>query len=148
MELLQSLEPWHWWIFAVALLALEALAPGAIFLWMGIAAAFVGAILWAIPLSWESQLTLFSFISVMDIVAWRIYRKHNPAPASPMPLLNKRMERYIGKVLTLDKPIEGGSAQIKMNDSIWKVVGPDLPVGSRVKIVGYDGPVLRVEPAD
>lgn len=149
MELLQSLEPWHWWVFAVALLVLEAMAPGAIFLWLGIAAGFVGLVLWTFPgVSWETQLVLFAVISVVDIAAWRMYRKHYPAPDAPLPFLNRRMDRYVGNVLTLDQPIENGHAQVRMNDTVWQVTGPDLPSGTRVKVVGYKGPVLIVEPAE
>ena len=40
---------WHWWILGVALVILEAFAPGAFFVWMGVAAIAVGFLLWLIP---------------------------------------------------------------------------------------------------
>ncbi len=38
MEFLEQAEFWHWWIAAILFLVLETFAPGAIFLWMGVAA--------------------------------------------------------------------------------------------------------------
>ena len=40
--LFANVNHWHWWILAVALVVLEAFAPGTFFLWMGISAAVVG----------------------------------------------------------------------------------------------------------
>lgn len=146
MEWLQGLQPWQWYVLAVILLILEALIPGAIFMWMGFAAAVVGVLLWLHPVSWETQFVLFAVLSVIDIVGWRYYRKRYPPPPSPAPLLNKRMERYIGTVLTLDQPIIDGTGQVHMKDTLWTVSGPDLPAGAKIKVVGFNGPVLRVEP--
>ena len=35
---------WHWWVAGLLLLALEAFAPGAVFLWMGVAALVTGGV--------------------------------------------------------------------------------------------------------
>jgi len=148
IELLNQLQPWHWYVLAVILLVLEVSAPGAFFLWIGIAAASVGVLLWLVPISWESQLTVFAFLSIVDIVAWRFYRSRVPAKASDSPMLNRRMERYVGTVLTLDTPIVNGTGQVRMKDTLWSVRGPDTAAGKKVKVIGYDGPNLIVEPAD
>jgi membrane protein implicated in regulation of membrane protease activity len=34
-----------------------------------------------------------------------------------------------------------------VGDTIWRVEGPELPKGARIRIVGTDGSVLKVEPA-
>lgn len=145
-ELLQSLQPWHWYILAIALLVLEALAPGAVFIWMGVAAAITGVVLWAFSPPWDIQLTIFSIFSVLSIVGWRLYRQRFPAPPSPLPMLNRRMQRYVGTRLTLAEPIVNGEGQVHMKDTLWKVSGPDLPAGTQVEVVGFDGPVLKVAP--
>ena len=36
---LDQLGHWHWWILTAALIILEVFAPGAFFLWLGLAAA-------------------------------------------------------------------------------------------------------------
>ncbi|HEY5732512.1 MAG TPA: NfeD family protein [Methyloceanibacter sp.] len=34
-----------------------------------------------------------------------------------------------------------------MGDSIWRVEGPELPKGARVRVLGADGTLLKVTPA-
>ena len=44
--------------------------------------------------------------------------------------------------------IVGGRGQIKVDDTNWRVTGPDLPSGAKVRVAGADGAVLAVERAD
>ncbi len=49
------LEPiyWNWWLLGVVLMAVEAIAPGFFFLWMGVAALLGGLLLTVLPeLAW------------------------------------------------------------------------------------------------
>ena len=64
------------------------------------------------------------------------------------PLLNQRGAQYVGRQFHLDEPIVNGHGKIKVDDSIWKVHGPDCPEGARVTVTGVDGTVLVVAPAD
>ena len=41
--------------------------------------------------------------------------------------------------------IENGRGIVRLDDSIWTVEGPDLPVGTQVLIVGADGVLLKVK---
>jgi membrane protein implicated in regulation of membrane protease activity len=34
----------------------------------------------------------------------------------------------------------------RLGDGVWKVSGPELPAGTRVRVVGVDGVVLKVLP--
>ena len=34
----ETLNQWSWWIFAAAFFILEIMAPGAVFMWLGVAA--------------------------------------------------------------------------------------------------------------
>ncbi|MDO9062896.1 MAG: NfeD family protein, partial [Bradyrhizobium sp.] len=45
------------------------------------------------------------------------------------------------------KPIIDGSGTVKIDDTIWRVAGPDAPAGSRVRIVQADGASLTVAAA-
>ncbi|MDM7322647.1 MAG: hypothetical protein P3W87_005090, partial [Gammaproteobacteria bacterium] len=33
-----------------------------------------------------------------------------------------------------------------MDDTVWRVFGPDLPAGTRVEVIGVEGTALRVQP--
>ena len=55
---------------------------------------------------------------------------------SDRPYLNRRAERFVGHEAVLDQPIEGGFGRLALGDTVWRVTGPDLPAGRRVRIVG------------
>jgi membrane protein implicated in regulation of membrane protease activity len=136
---------WHWWVAGVGLLVLEAFAPGAIFLWLGISAGIVGLLLLLIPaMGWEAQLLVFSVLSIVTVVAWKKFVKHPPAP-DDRPTLNRRGEGYIGRNFTLQEPIVNGFGKLRVDDTLWRISGPDLPTYSKVKVTGVDGTTLRVE---
>jgi inner membrane protein len=44
----------------------------------------------------------------------------------------------------LEKPIVDGTGTVRIDDTVWRISGPDTPAGSRVKIVHADGASLRV----
>lgn len=147
MAMLELITFWHWWIAAVVLLILETLAPGAIFLWMGAAAAVVGLLLLLIPsMSWEIQMILFAVLSLLAVIAWKMWRG-NKVESTDQPALNRRGQQYIGRTFTLSSPIINGVGKIKVDDSMWKVRGPDIGAGKDVKVVRVDGVILEVEPA-
>jgi membrane protein implicated in regulation of membrane protease activity len=144
MNWLDQIVYWHWWVLGISLLILEILAPGAFFLWMGIAAGVVGLMLFLFPAtSWEIQLLVFALGSVASVVLWRRYRNYHEIK-SDVPNLNRRGEQYVGRIFHLDTPIVNGFGKIHVDDSIWKIEGDDCPAGTRVKVVGVDGVILRV----
>jgi membrane protein implicated in regulation of membrane protease activity len=139
---------WHWWILAGLLLILELTAPAFFFLWLGIAAGAVGLILLVFPsIDLETQLILFAITSIVAVLAWRKYREARPK-ITDQPNLNRRGQQYIGRVFSLTSPITNGVGKVTVDDSTWKVKGPDLPEGTHIKVTGVDGVVFRVEAAD
>ena len=143
-----AMEFWHWWIFALGLLILEVFAPGAYFLGMGVAAGLVGALLFAMPeLGWQGQWIAFAVLSLAFIVGLRAWLRRHP-PATDQPALNRRGEQYVGRVFTLEEPIVNGTGKVRVDDTTWKVWGPDAPAGTRVEVVGVDGVILRVVPCE
>lgn len=136
---------WHWILVGVVFITVEAFVPGAFFLGMGVSALIVGGALWMVPgMDWKLQLFAFAVLSVVSIVLGRKLLRHKPIE-SDQPLLNQRGAQYVGRIFDLSEPIENGSGKITVDDSTWKVRGPDCPVGSRVKVNGVEGVVLRVE---
>lgn len=135
-----------WAALAVTLFAAEALAPGAFMLWMGIAAAAVLLTVWAIDgMSVLLQVILFVVLSFVSIQVYRTWFRQRARP-SDQPLLNRRAEQLIGRVVTLDQAISAGVGRAKVDDAFWVVAGPDLPQGSAVRVVAVDGMTLKVQP--
>ncbi len=136
---------WHWWIAAVLLLIIEILAPTFFALWLGIAALVTGSVVYFFPdLDWEYQVLLFSVLSLISIVLWHHYYKKNPI-STDEPLLNRRGEQYINRVITLTEPIVDGQGKISIDDSTWKIEGEDCPAGTKVRITGVNNIVFQVE---
>jgi membrane protein implicated in regulation of membrane protease activity len=136
---------WHWWVLAVVLVVIEIIAPGtAYFIWMGVAAGITGVVLMLAPaLSWEWQLLIFSVFSIASIVLWRLYAKRNPVQTDE-PHLNRRGEQYIGRTFTLTEPIVNGLGKLRVDDTTWRIESNDLPAGTRVRVTGVNGTILRV----
>jgi membrane protein implicated in regulation of membrane protease activity len=146
VELTQHLQWWHWWILAAVLAAAETLLPGAVAIWFGVSAAVVGTLLLVLPIPWPLQLLLFGVLGAVAVVLWRRYDKGGEEN-SALPYLNQRAAQYIGQVCVLSEPIAQGYGKARVGDGVWKVRGPDLPVGASVRVIAADGAVLVVEAA-
>jgi inner membrane protein len=146
-EMFVTLGSWNWLIFGVLLMALELLAPGVFLFWLGLAALLVGLLSFAIDLSWQTQLLLFAVFAACAVPLWRRLALSGKAVSQSNPFLNKRADALIGRVFTLEKPIIDGSGTVRIDDTIWRVAGPDTPAGTRVKIVQADGASLTVAAA-
>ena len=141
-------SPWTWAIAGLAPCMLETMAPGVFMLWVGLAA-FANALLLlaAIPLSVEWLLMTFcGFTIVSVLIGRRIYGARDVSDDAPF--LNRRAEALVGRQTQLQAAIENGVGMARIDDTVWRVAGPDLPEGTRVKIVGMtaDGTMLRIEP--
>lgn len=136
--------PWAWIVVGAVLLALELVMPGGFLLWLGVAGIITG--LWAMfqPIDGAFQFLIFGVLSLVLIVVWMRFFKGREAP-SDRPFLNRRAEAFIGHEAVLNEPIRDGFGRLSLGDTIWRVTGPDLPAGRRVRIVSADGAVLKVE---
>lgn len=134
---------WHWWVAGLLLLALEAFFPGAVFLWMGVSALATGVLTWLAPgLGTEWALAIFS---VLSIASFFVYKRWRPAPPpTDQPHLNRRGAAYVGRTLTLSEPIINGWARVRVDDSQWRIRGPDLAAGTQVVVVAVEGATLVV----
>lgn len=133
-------------ILAAVLLALEMLAPGIFLMWFGFAAAATGLIAFRYEIAWQWQLIWFCGLSLAAVLLANRYLRQHPLE-SDQPLLNKRAAQLVGQTFDLTEPIENGRGSIRVGDTIWRVEGPELPKGARIRVVGTDGSVLKVEEA-
>ena len=143
MELLVSLTPWHWLIAAAVFFVLELVAPGAFMLWLGLSAMLVGIISFFVAWPWQYQLVAFAVFALASIPLWRRFAGRVER-AVDQPFLNRRADAFVGREFTLEKPIVDGSGTVRIDDTIWRVAGPDAPAGSRVRVVRADGASLTV----
>lgn len=142
--LFASLGAWNWLILGLALMILELLAPGVFMFWLGLAALLAGLLAFAIDPSWQVQILAFAFFTIAAVPLWRRFARHRSSASDSNPFLNKRTDALVGREFTLEKPIVEGDGTVRIDDTIWRVRGPDVPAGSRVRIVSADGVLLTV----
>jgi membrane protein implicated in regulation of membrane protease activity len=133
-----ELGPWNWMVLGIILLGLEIVLPGVFMLWIGIAALIVGAVSllpWQAAFwGWQIQVLVFLVLSLLSAYAGKKLMGAR-TQASDQPLLNRRSEQMIGRTATLVEPIRNGHGRIHLGDTFWRVSGPDLPAGARVRVV-------------
>lgn len=150
-SVLTELGPWNWMVLGFILLALEILVPGIFLLWIGVAAILTGALtlqLWGlIWWPWQVQVLVFLVLSVASALIGKKLMDARRADDTDQPLLNKRAEQLVGRTASLDEPIDNGYGRIRIDDTTWRVSGPDLPAGTRVRVTSAESGELKVEKA-
>lgn len=147
-NLILEMGPWAWLVGGLILLGLELVIPGIFLLWIGTAAMVVGLLslaLWETSIwSWQMQIILFAILAIAaSYLGKKIYT--DAGQQSDRPMLNQRTQSLIGRVATLEEPIENGRGRVKLDDSLWVVEGPDAAIGADVKVVSAHSNRLNVE---
>ena len=143
------LEPeWAWLILAALLAMAELVTPGMFLIWLALAAAGTGFVTLVTGIAFPAQILLFALFSLLSVLSAKRWFGGNPVESCD-PLLNDRAARLVGKTVTVVAAIENGEGQVRVGDGVWPCRGPDVPVGTRVRVVGSDGTCLKVlaEPA-
>ncbi|AWN35304.1 NfeD family protein [Methylobacterium radiodurans] len=139
-DLAAALEPaWLWIIAGLILAATELALPGVFLIWLGLAAVLTGLAAAAVPMPWQAQLLAWALLSILCVgLATRLDRRR---PASA---LNRADRGLVGREGVLAEAIVGGAGAARFDDTYWRVSGPDLPAGARIRVTGMTGTVLTV----
>lgn len=147
MSTIIALGPWSWLIAGLILMGLETLSPGIFLFWFGIAALVTGLADWAFNLPWQGNLIGFAVLSgIAVMVGRRLTRQHGDEIAGS-PNLNRRLDALIGRTFVLERPITAGEGRIRVDDTLWRVIGPEMAAGTAVRVLRADGTSLVVEGA-
>ncbi len=123
----------------MALLTVELMFPGIFMLWFGLSALITSGLVYGFCLS--NVLAIIVFLIAGVAFSYLFYAKQN---ASAKFLVNNPKNKMVGQIIVLDEAIVNGRGRVKIADGHWTVTGPDLPIGSRVKIVEVHGNTLTV----
>ncbi|MFM2590674.1 NfeD family protein [Vibrio sp. TBV020] len=146
IELLDTVNYWHWLAFGLALLALELLGTAGYFLWLGLSALIVGALLTVIPMSWQLQWISFGSFSLVTTWLWwrKQFRKDMQSDAQRE--LNQKQKQLIGQTLALEEDFPAGKGRIKLGDTTWSAKSEQLiSAGSIVEITAVNGILLTIQ---
>lgn len=142
---------WNWFILGAVLLAVEILTPGVYFLWLGIAAILTGLLSFLLGnvgiWTWQLQVVAFLLLSIVCVLIGRRVFPATGSEDTDQPLLNQRERQLVGRTAVLEEPIREGQGRIRLGDTLWRVTGPDLPAGTRVRVIKAAGARLTVEEA-
>jgi membrane protein implicated in regulation of membrane protease activity len=146
MDALIGLGPWSWIIGGLLLMAVEVLAPGAFMLWLGLAAIATGLVAFVTPLSMEVAALVFAGFAIISVLIGRRVMVQRRQPTGEQ-ALNDRGRQIVGRTFVLDAPIAEGRGRVRVDDTVWRVEGPDMPAGTSVRVTGVEGTLLKVAKA-
>ena len=146
LELLDSINHWHWLAFGLALLAMELFGTAGYFLWLGISALLIGLILSLLPISWQFQWIAFAVFSL--VTSWLWWRKqfNQDVCDDEHRDLNQKQKQMIGQTVVIEEDIAPGRHRIKVGDSTWSAQ-TDHPIaaGALVGVTQVNGIILTIE---
>jgi len=138
------MEFWHWLVLTAAFALIEIAAPAMVCIWLAAAALGTAAIVWLAPgIAWEHQALIFAALAIASVAIGRLAFTCIRGRSSKLHL-NRRAETHVGRTFTLERPIVDGRGRLKVDDTVWLIEGPDLPVGTRVQVTSVDNTLLRV----
>lgn len=138
---------WLWAIAGVLLLAVELVAPGFFFFFIGVAALATGVLTLSFGLGTPAQVLSFALLAALSVY---VGRKRYSVPGAPNldPLLNDRGGRLVGRTVEVIEPVSARGGRVRVGDSVWSARGKPAAAGSSVRVTGIDGNCLTVEPVE
>jgi len=146
--MLGAFDLWGWFLAGLVLTGLEMLAPGIFLFWLGLAAfavgfLHVGLLALGVSLSPTAHFVAFALASLaMVLIGRRVSRAR-----ADQGLPDTRAAPLVGRVFVLESAIKDGIGTIRVDDTLWRVGGPNLPAGTSVRVTGIEGALLRVKMA-
>lgn len=140
-----NLGGWGWAILGLVLIGGEMLAPGVFLIWLGLAALVTGAVVGIFGFGWQAACIAFAVLALACVAAGRLLTRRKAEEPDAATGLNDRGRQLIGKVFRLETTMAGGEGRVRVGDSSWRIVGPELLAGAEVKVVRVEGSTLVVE---
>lgn len=135
------------WVSTLFFLVVCDKLPGGRWFWLALAALAIAISAFVAPDSdWPYQGGVF-LIGVGGRLLWWRWKVEGSSIGSVYDNKGSGQVKMVGKVLTLTRDIKGGRGGVTIKGDPWQVRGPDLPSGTKVRVVGLQGHYLQVEPA-
>lgn len=147
MDAVFSLGGWAWVVLGLILIGGEMLTPGIFLIWLGAAALVTGAVVGLTDIGWQAAALVFAALCVVSVLIGRSLTRRRDQEPDAASGLNDRARQLIGRTFRLEHTMTGGEGRIRVGDSSWRVVGPELLAGSDVRVVRVEGATLMVEKA-
>jgi membrane protein implicated in regulation of membrane protease activity len=93
---------------------------------------------------WQYQLIAFAVFALASIPLWRRFALASREQVD-QPFLNRRADAFVGREFTLEKPIVAGNGTVRIDDTIWRLSGPDARPAAASRSCARMPPTLVVE---
>ena len=142
---MDSLEPHYVWLaIGLALAVAEMAIPGVFLIWLAGAAILTGLLTWVAPIGLPLQIVIFAVLAIVAVFSGRRYLRSNPVNSAD-PMLNDRGGQLVGEQVIVTHAIDGGTGKVSHGDTEWLARGPDAEPGTRMRVAGHEGVMLKVE---
>jgi len=148
LAFLESMNATKWGLIGVALVGLELITGTTYILWPAAAALILAVVVFILPLAWEIQFLLFTFLSILLLVLGHFYLR--PLMKSDEPSdTNNPVRTMIGRRVVAFIDFDNGEGRVTVGDSQWKASTETdgLKVGDKLVVTSVVGATLVVEPA-
>ena len=147
MQFLQDMNGVRWLVLGVILMLVEVVTGTTYILWPAIAALFLGAVVFIIPLGWEMQLLLFFILSTALMVVGHKYIRPKMKGGEPSDL-NDRARSMVGMRVKAIADFDTGRGRVQVGDTQWRASmdNGDAKAGDELRVVSVKGTTLTVEP--
>ena len=134
---------WIIWIACgLALLGIEVVAPGALMMWLGLAALGTGLVVLVSGIGFELQVLTCAALAAMSLAVGLSLRRRPPR-------LNTQQAGLTGRA-AIALTFHGREGRVRVGDSDWAArLSPDAAepaAGDRLRVQDVDGTVLIVRP--
>lgn len=139
---------WHWLVFGIVLIALEAVLPSFVAFWFGVGAVVVGVIMLALPLDFTLQLLVWLGFSGTALIAWFKWIRPHMRDRTTSGLARESIMGETGMVIRLPQEHRRGMLKFstpKLGAEEWEFICDDaVSVGDRVQVRDISGNTLIV----
>ena len=139
---------WHWLVFGIVLIALEAVLPSFVAFWFGVGAVLVGVIMLAAPLDFTLQLLVWLGFSGTALIAWFRWIRPNMRDRTTSGLARESIMGETGMVIRLPQEHRRGMLKFstpKLGAEEWEFIcDGSVSVGDRVQVRDISGNTLIV----
>jgi membrane protein implicated in regulation of membrane protease activity len=143
-----EIEWWHWAVLGVGLMIAELLLPAFVLVWFGLGALLVALARVLFPdLGFIPQILIWIVSSIALVALWfKVFK-----PGYHKTLIGRSSAQAIGEVglLVSDvEPFQKGEVRFQRpiyGSDVWECIADEaIKAGSRVKIAGVEGSILKI----
>lgn len=141
--------PWWGWTIVAACLGLAELhVPGSYLIWIALGGALTAALTSVFELSITAQIGGFIIASAISCGAgFLVYRRVDPQQFGTS-TLNRRGLLMVGARGVVCSRIMNGEGKVRLGDTVWLAIGPEIAEGASVVVTSVHGSRLVVEEAE